>query len=228
MLKRQLQSLVFITLVTLFVSCQKSQSLKSSPISIGATAPTAVAVDSSINLQSMTTKAGTVIGHAIDCDNDGRHNDYRIDYDADGIPDDCIIGDDESLTANIDTTTPQNLFDSRLKLLDALTAECVENIKVEGDITYSICTTDGQPVKAAEFLTDLGDGLNIWFERRKVKAILRTHSGEMFFFDNGKLELMFEDRGMQVITSFSPEERQEYEELAQTAYQRIFQVFNID
>ncbi|OKH22707.1 hypothetical protein [Chroogloeocystis siderophila] len=189
---------------------------------------TAIAVDTSVGLQSMNaTKSRTVIGHAIDCDNDGRDNDYRIDYDADGIPDDCIIGDDNSLTP-VDTSNSQSLFDRRIKFLEKLTAGCTENRKVEGNMTYSICIADGQPVKAAEFLTELGDGLNIWFEHGKVIAVLRTHSGEMFFFDNGKLELMFEDYGTQVVVSFTPEDRQEYEDLAQTAYQRIFQVFSID
>jgi hypothetical protein len=226
----KLKFILLTTLAMLCVGCQKFQtSQPSSAVAVAAN----TANSQSVYKRSQTTlpdseKSGTVIGHAIDCDNDGRDNDYRIDYDADGIPDECISSDDDSLTIAIDTTNSQSLFDARIKLLDELTAGCTENSKVEGNITYNICTTNGQPVKAAEFLTELGDGLSIWFEYGKVKAILRTHSGEMFFFNNGKLELKFEDYGTQVVANFSLEERSEYEELALTAYQRIFQVFDID
>lgn len=210
---------LFITLAMLCVACQKSHPSRAI---VASTISETVATESIISQQTTHShkKAGTVVSHAIDCDNDGRNND-------DGIPDDCISSDADSLTA-VDTTNSQRLFDTRMQLLDELTAGCTEKIKVEGDMTYSICIADGQPVKAAEFLTELGDGLNIWFELGKVKAVLRTHSGEMFFFDSGgKLELMFADYGTQVIDSFNPEERNEYEELAQTAYQYIFQVFDV-
>ncbi len=39
-----------------------------------------------------TKKQGTPIGPAMDCDRDGKSDDSRIDYDGDGIPDDCLIG----------------------------------------------------------------------------------------------------------------------------------------
>ncbi|WP_146087212.1 hypothetical protein [Chroococcidiopsis sp. TS-821] len=241
MLNIQLKIIFLMVSAMLFVACQKAQTSQlNSALPATATVSQAVAVKNAANSSSRTstnfTKQTTspnsakaeTIGHAIDCDNDGRDNDYRIDRDADGIPDDCLISDDDTSMTAIDTTNPQNLFDIRMKLLNELTAGCTENSKVEGDITYSICFADGQPVKAAEFLTEFGDGLNIWFERGKVKAILRTHSGEMFFFKNGDLELKFEDYGTQVVARFSPEERNEYEEIAKTAHHRIFRIFNIE
>jgi hypothetical protein len=40
----------------------------------------------------VSPRRGVQIGPAIDCDNDGKADDARMDYNGDGVPDDCVIG----------------------------------------------------------------------------------------------------------------------------------------
>ncbi len=248
MLNIRLQIIIFMTMGVL-LGCQESQ-VSSQPnpgnssiaptvthsVAVSKIAPNLPSTESSKSQKKTTSpqKTGTTIGQAIDCNNDGKDNGYRIDYDNDGIPDDCITYDDngnviknEEATNNIDTTNPQALYDTRMIALEQLTEGCQENSKVEGDITYTTCILNNRPVQAAEYLTELGDGLIIWFENGNVKAVQRTHNSETFFFDNGRLEVKFEDAGEKVFTTFSNEERSEFEELGRTSSQRIFQKFGI-
>ena len=224
----QLITLIFLGMV--LGACQKSEiSAQPIPADVSVTSPPTElpTVPASTNTaqpqKKSAQKSGTVIGQPIDCDNDGQDNDFRIDYDGDGIPDDCIIGEDSLL--NIENTNFQGSYEENMKSLEKITQGCEEKTQINGNITYSVCTLNGQPVKASEFLTELGDGLSIWFENGQVKAVQRTHNGETFFFDNGKLTVKFEDYGEQRRETVSKEERSEAEELAKTAYQSIFQVF---
>ena len=41
------------------------------------------------------TERGELIGPAFDCDGDGRRDDARIDFDNDGLPDDCVLEREE-------------------------------------------------------------------------------------------------------------------------------------
>ncbi|NJM98866.1 MAG: hypothetical protein HC800_18450 [Phormidesmis sp. RL_2_1] len=41
------------------------------------------------------TAVGEPVGPAIDCDGDGFNNDSRVDFDNDGVPDECITGREE-------------------------------------------------------------------------------------------------------------------------------------
>ncbi|YAF93971.1 MAG: hypothetical protein AB3A66_15200 [Nodularia sp. CChRGM 3473] len=211
----KIDCVTLIALGILLGACQKSEILAQlTPVTVPQTIPASRTI---LQPQSQK-KSGKVIGQAIDCDHDGQDNDFRVDYDDDGIPDDCIIGEN---------TNVQNFYDISMKFLEQLTQGCEESTKTDGNITYVVCMIDDQPVKASEFLTDLGDGLSIWFEEGQVKAVQRSHNGEIFFFDNRQLTMKFENYGAEIRDNFSNEERNESEELAQTAYQRIFQVFDI-
>lgn len=224
----QLITLIFLGMV--LGACQKSE-ISAQPIPAGVSVtspptelPTVAASTTTAQPQKKSAqKSGTVIGQPIDCDNDGQDNDFRIDYDGDGIPDDCIIGEDSLL--NIENTNSQASYEQSMKSLEQMTQGCEEKTQINGDITYSVCTLNRQPVKASEFLTELGDGLSIWFENGQVKAVQRTHNGETFFFDQGKLTVKFDEYGSERRVTVSTQERSEAEELAKTAYQGIFQVF---
>jgi hypothetical protein len=244
----RLPFMCFVILGMLLGGCQEAQKSSQPRLenqSIAAPIkPKTQSSDSSKSQEKNTSpqKKGTIIGQAIDCNNDGKNNGYRIDYDNDGIPDDCITYDDdgneiqitddekntEAVAEDSDTSNPQALYNTRMSALEKLTEGCQENTKVEGDITYTACILNNRPVKASEYITELGDGLIIWFANGKVKAVQRTHNGETFFFDNGRLEVKFEDVGEKVFTTFSNEERNEFEELGRTSYQQIFQKFGYE
>ncbi|MBD2439141.1 hypothetical protein [Nostoc sp. FACHB-110] len=187
--------------------------------------------------QTPTTKEAKIIGGMIDCDNDGRQNDSRIDDDGDGIPDKCVIGNSSSLEENYETVpiqkedikanTSQELFDELMQSLSEMTEGCNEATKVQAGISYSICTINNEPVKAAEALLEAGDGIGFWFKNNKVVAIQYFHSGETLFFDDEKLIAKFSDN-QELQSNFTDEERQEAENLAKNGYHKIFQVFALE
>jgi len=186
--------------------------------------------------QTPAVKEGKIIGGAIDCDRDGRENDSRIDYDGDGIPDDCIIGN-SALPEQIDETesteqeelnakTPKEIFNALMQSLTEMTEGCDEATKVKAGVSYRICSINSQPVTASEALLEVGDGIGFWFKNNKVVAIRYFHSGETLFFDDEKLIAKFlDDQEIQV--NFTDEERQEAEVTAKDGYQTIFQVFAV-
>ncbi|MEA5513221.1 hypothetical protein [Nodularia sp. UHCC 0506] len=219
----RIQLITLISLGMLLGACQKSEiSAQSTPTGASITpvstvlptvppsATTAPPEFQQTNIQKPLQKSQPVVGQPIDCD---------------GIPDDCVIGDGS--LPNTENTNSQGFYEQSMKSLEQLTQGCEEKTKIDSYFTYSVCTISGRPVKASEFLTELGDGLNIWFEKGQVKAVQRTHNGETFFFENGKLTVKFEDYGEEMRETVSNQERSEAEQLAKTAYQKIFQVFDI-
>ncbi|AFY40976.1 hypothetical protein [Nostoc sp. PCC 7107] len=174
--------------------------------------------------QTSGVKESKIIGGAIDCDNDGRQNDSRIDDDGDGIPDRCVIDTSASKQQEIKTETPKEIFDTLMQALTEMTEGCEEVTKVKAGVSYRICTINNEPVTASEALLEVGDGVGFWFKNNKVVAIRYFHSGETLFFDDETLIAKFSnDEELQ--SEFSHEERREAENLAKEGYQNIFQVF---
>ncbi|MEO0968419.1 MAG: hypothetical protein AAFX80_08785 [Cyanobacteria bacterium J06639_18] len=133
-----------------------------------------------VTSKSGQSKTGTIIGPAFDCDNDGQADDSRVDYDGDGIPDECVIGDEKPLIqAQIDLSSHQNV----VAYLDKLTKNCQEAEKIQKHTKYNVCTVNGKPVKASESNVELGDGLAYWFENGKVRGIKVLHTQDFFIFD---------------------------------------------
>lgn len=187
-------------------------------------------------------KSAKMIGHLIDCDSDGLQDDARMDYNGDDIPDECVIGNenfqvktDESDEANeednIEPATDESFYQSEVNSLEELTKGCEESKKTEGSVNYSVCQLDGKPVQAAEAHVELGDGVGFWFENGKVKALRYFHSGELFFFEDGKLVRMYYDDAKTgkttMKTTFDEKERNSIEETARNGYGDIFQNFDI-
>ncbi|MBD2456202.1 hypothetical protein H6G80_19255 [Nostoc sp. FACHB-87] len=200
----QLISLSLLVFTTLLTNCQVSQASQVS------------------TLQASGVKESKIIGGAIDCDNDGRQNDSRIDDDGDGIPDRCEIG--HSATAKQEIDTPKQLFEKLMQSLTEMTEGCEDKTKVKAGVVYRICTINNEPVTASEALLEVGDGVGFWFRNNKVIAIRYFHSGETLFFDDEQLIAKFSD-DEKLQSEFSDEERREAENLAQSGYQNIFQVF---
>lgn len=181
------------------------------------------------------SKSGKMIGQLIDCDNDGQQDDARIDYDDDGIPDECVIGNEtpqvekESLPPSKNEPEPQTIkenYQAERKAIEQAIAGCQETQKTENNINYSICKLNGQPVKASESHAELGDGLGFWFKANKVRAVQFFHTGEILIFNDGRLEAKISDE-QTVETVFSDDERNHAEQIAKDGYHKIFQVFNL-
>lgn len=132
-----------------------------------------------------------------------------------------------SLGNRIEAATEEAFYNTKLRLLEQIAEGCEEKRQTKGNITYQICTFDGEPVQASEALTEVGDGIGFWFENNKVRAIRFFHSGDLAFFDdNGQLEVVFSDGG-KMQTNVTATERKELEETAKNGYRSILKVFKI-
>ncbi|NJS16799.1 MAG: hypothetical protein HC787_07860 [Nostocaceae cyanobacterium CSU_2_110] len=100
------------------------------------------------------TKSGKQIGQLIDCDNDGQQDDARMDYNDDGIPDECILGNEDSQTQIDDSS-----YEAAINSLEQLTQNCQESTKTQQYTNYTVCQINGKPVKASESNAEIGDGL---------------------------------------------------------------------
>ncbi|MFB2936879.1 hypothetical protein ACE1B6_16640 [Aerosakkonemataceae cyanobacterium BLCC-F154] len=127
----------------------------------------------------------------------------------------------------VEPATEEAFYNAKVRLLEQITQGCQETKKTQGNMTYQICTINGEPVQASEVLTEFGDGLGFWFENKQVRAIRFFHNGDLAIFDeNGRLEARFYD-GNKMETNFTAVERKELEATAKTGYRRIFEVFKI-
>ncbi|MBE9210130.1 hypothetical protein IQ244_27265 [Nostoc sp. LEGE 06077] len=199
-------SLSLLVCTTLLTTCQVSQASQVS------------------TSQTSGVKESKIIGGAIDCDNDGRQNDSRIDDGGDGIPDRCVIDTSASKKQEIKTETPKEIFDTLMQALTEMTEGCDEATKIKAGVSYRICTINNEPVTASEALLEVGDGVGFWFKNNKVIAIRYFHSGETLFFDDEALIAKFSNDD-ELQSEFSHEERREAETLAKNGYQTIFKVF---
>ena len=176
------------------------------------------------------SKTGTIIGPAFDCDNDGQADDSRVDYDGDGIPDECVIGDGKlPIQAQIDLSSHQNV----VAYLDKLTKNCQETEKIQKYTKYVVCTINGKPVKASESNVELGDGLAYWFENGKVRAIKVLHNEDLFIFDekDNLAGVFFYDSNsnkMKTVAAITDEQSRRFPlKSRQESYNNILKIFNL-
>ncbi|MBE9006470.1 hypothetical protein IQ259_15715 [Fortiea sp. LEGE XX443] len=184
----------------------------------------------STSAQTLAVKEGKIIA----CGKNRRQDDSLINYDSDGILEECVIGTsslpkqiNETVSTEkeeIKTETPEEILDALMQSLAEMTEGCDEAIKVKAGISYRICTINNEPVTASETLSEVGDGIGFWFKNSKVVAIRYFHSGETLFFDDEKLIAKFSDN-QELQGNFTDEERREAETLAKDGYQTIFQAF---
>lgn len=182
--------------------------------------------------------ASTMIGPAIDCDGDGKQNDARIDDDGDGIPDRCLLGSQTGNSkpqemqvegrqikpASIDVMLP-----AEWKAMQKQLEDCTVTRKTDKAMTYSLCRrNDGQIVQVAESLTEFGDGLGYWLRGEQIRAVQLLHYGEVWFFQNGRLQAILTDGNpSQVKTSFSQDELNHASLLVPNGHRKILQRFGL-
>lgn len=166
-----------------------------------------------------TNKTGRQIGRAFDCNGDGISNGARIDYDGDGIPDECIESD-EKTTSIVDETS----YDTALKSLNSLTKGCKESKKTPQNTDYYICKNGNTIVKAGNYNSEAGAGLDYWLVDNRVIAAQRPHSQELFLYNNnGKLKSKF--IYPRKVGNISSKDRQDGEFLYD-GYKDVLEVFN--
>jgi hypothetical protein len=180
--------------------------------------------------------ASIMIGPAIDCDGDGKQNDARIDDDGDGIPDRCLLG---SQTGNSEAQEMQverrtepvsaEVIRSEWKAMQKQLEDCTVARRTDKSMTYSLCRrNDGQIVQVAEALTEFGDGLGYWLRGEQIRAVQFFHSGEVWFFQNGRLQAILADgTPSQVKTSFSQDELNHARLLVPNGHRKILQRFGL-
>ena len=164
-------------------------------------------------------KTGNQIGPKFDCNGDGKANGARIDYNDDGIPDDCIESNKKAKSV-IDETS----YNTALKSLDSIIKGCQESTKTPRTTQYTICKNGEKIVKATEYNSEAGAGLEFWFIDNRVIAIQRPHSQELFLYDNnGKLKSKF--NYPKKVRDISNQDRQDAK-LLYNGYDRIIAAFN--
>jgi hypothetical protein len=194
-------------------------------------------VASPIGLEKAEKVASTMIGPAIDCDGDGKQNDARIDDDGDGIPDRCLMGSQAGNSKAQETQVERNrtepisaeVIRSEWKAMQKQLEDCTIARRTDKSMTYSLCTrNDGQIVRVAESLTEAGDGLGYWLRGDQIRAVQFFHSGEVWFFQNGRLQAILADgTPSQVQTSFSQEELNHASLLVPNGHRKILQRFGL-
>ena len=203
------------------VESNVSQNQDSNSISGETTTPTSKSNNSSkivARNSNKKNKTGKQIGARFDCNGDGKANGARIDYNGDGISDDCIESNKKTKSL-IDETS----YDTALKSLGSIIKGCRESTKTPRTTQYTICKNGGKIVKASEYNSEAGAGLDFWFIDYVVIAAQRPHSQELFLFDdNGKLKSKFIYPNK--VRNISNKDRQDAESLYD-GYERIFKVF---
>ena len=168
---------------------------------------------------TQTAKPGKQIGPAIDCDNDEQQDDIRMDYDGDDIPDDCVLNQIEPIANEINYAKEWEEIQKQ---------PCEKAEKIKDNVNYIICSVkgSGKIVSLSEAQVELGDGLGFWLKDDRVRAIVFFHTGDVFFFNNGRLEaqLKLSEAG-QVQTEFSVQQRNSLEEISREGMRDILEIF---
>ncbi|MBV6621703.1 MAG: hypothetical protein KI793_01915 [Rivularia sp. (in: Bacteria)] len=168
-------------------------------------------------------KIGKQIGGKFDCNGDGIFNGARIDYDGDGIPDECIESYKKAKSA-IDETSYQTVS----KSLESITKGCKETEKNTDFSQYKICKKGDRIVNVSEYASEAGAGLAYWFAPNgKVVAIRNLSSGVLSTFDsNGKVSKQFDVYKSKRIKNINAQERKNLEQNVYNGYKQIIAAFN--
>ncbi len=173
---------------------------------------------------------GRIIGSA-SCDGDGKENDVRVDFNGDGMPDECV-------TANlkIHPSIQEETLETVSATLNYLEKGCNTASKSQGNYDYYICKKDGKIVKAIKSQKESAASVMYWFENGNPLAIQRIDSNyknDFFvYYPDGKLSSIFnvfagEGDNSKRILNFNNQQIQEAGNLV-NSYQDIFQVFGVN
>ncbi|MEM7714209.1 MAG: hypothetical protein AAF349_11650, partial [Cyanobacteria bacterium P01_A01_bin.68] len=185
--------------------------------------------------EKIRKRNGRIIGSA-SCDGDGKENDYRVDFDGDGMPDECI-------SANYKThpLIQEESVDSVNSTLNFLEKGSQVTSRKEGNFTYYLWRKNGKITKAIKSDNkNLTNSVNYWFMEGKPIAVFETDSSNgsqisntyYVYYPNGELSSIFELFGPEMLNSrrileFNNQQLQKARSL-KDGYKEIFNVFGAD
>ena len=185
--------------------------------------------------EKIRKRNGRIIGSA-SCDGDGKENDYRVDFDGDGMPDECI-------SANYKThpLIQEESVDSVNSTLNSLEKGSQVTSRKEGNFTYYLWRKNGKVTKAIKSDNkNLTNSVNYWFMEGKPIAVFETDSSNgsqisntyYVYYQNGELSSIFELFGPEMLNSrrileFNNQQLQKARSL-KDGYKEIFNVFGAD
>ena len=185
--------------------------------------------------EKIRKRNGRIIGSA-PCDADGKENDYRVDFDGDGMPDECV-------SANYKThpLIQEESVDSVNSTLNFLEKGSQVTSKKEGDFTYYLWRKNGKITKAIKSDNkNLTNSVNYWFMEGKPIAVFETDSSNgsqisntyYVYYPNGELSSIFELFGPEMLNSrrileFNNQQLQKARSL-KDGYKEIFNVLGAD
>ena len=176
---------------------------------------------------------GRVVGSAT-CDNDGIENDVRVDFDGDGMPDECV-----SANLKIHPLIQEETIDSVNSTLNYLEKGSQVNSIKEGNFSYYLWRKNGKIAKAIKSKNNSASSVNYWFMEGKPLAVFKVDdSGNsitnkyFIYYPNGELSSIFELFGPEMLNSrrileFNNQQLQEARSL-KDGYKEIFNVFGAD
>lgn len=184
--------------------------------------------------EKIRKRNGRIIGSAT-CDNDGIENDYRVDFDGDGMPDECVTAN-----ARMHPLILQDDINFVRDTVNSLEKGSQVTSKEQGSLTYYLWKKNGEIVKAIKSENGSATSVQYWFYLGKPFAVQRiddssrsTVKNTIFIYDkNANLYSVYEVFGgegdnSKHITDFNNQQLQEAAKLF-NGYQEIFNVFGAD
>ncbi|MEO1432067.1 MAG: hypothetical protein AAFV71_23995 [Cyanobacteria bacterium J06633_8] len=176
---------------------------------------------------------GRIIGSAT-CDDDGLENDVRVDFDGDGMPDECV-------TANlkIHPLFSEETLDGVSSFLNYLEKGSQTTSREEGNYNYYLWRKNGKIVKAIKSEKNAINSVDYWFYNGKpiaaFQVVRRNNSVTnkyFIYYQNGELSSIIELFGPEMnnsrtILEFNNQQLQEARSLI-NGYKEIFNVFGAD
>lgn len=183
--------------------------------------------------EKIRKRNGRIIGSAT-CDDDGIENDYRVDYNGDGMPDECVTAN-----ARMHPVILQDNINFVRDTLNSLEKGSQVTSRKEGNFTYYLWKKNGEIVKAIKSENGSATSTQYWFYLGKPFAVQRvSDSGNsiknsiLIYHKNGQLYSIYELIGgegdnSKHITDFNNQQLQEAKKLF-NGYKYIFNVFGAD
>ncbi|WP_157229305.1 hypothetical protein [Rivularia sp. PCC 7116] len=176
---------------------------------------------------------GRIIGSAT-CDDDGLENDVRVDFNGDGMPDECV-------TANLKMHPlfSEETLDGVTSFLNYLEKGSQTTSRKEGNYNYYLWKKDGKIVKAIKSEKNSASSVHYWFYDGKPIAVFQVDDNGssitnkyFIYYENGKLSSIIELFGPEMnnsrtILEFNNQQLQDAKSLL-NGYKEIFNVFGAD
>lgn len=183
--------------------------------------------------EKLRKRNGRIIGSA-SCDGDGIENDVRVDFNGDGMPDECV-----SANLRMHPLILQDNIDFVRDTVNNLEKGSQVTSKEQGNYIYYLWKKNDEVVKVIKSKKESASSIQYWFYLGKPFAVQRIDDSNsssvkntiFIYYKNGQLYSIYEIFGgegdnSKHITEFNKQQLQEAANLF-NSYQEIFQVFDV-